>query len=799
MKKLYAAIKNMDFDFRRLNIPLILGTVVVGILFFSCLYPEFFSPSDPYGKERLDFVFIDDELQIFQPPVAPCKEYPWGTDAFGADMRSLIFYGSRLTLITAISIAFGRLLIALPLAILAGYRNRLSIWVIKQFNIMFSAFPLIIIAMLLSRIKLMEDIFKEPISIIAYILIFFGWSRLANLLREKVEEILNEDFIEGETAMGKNRLEIAIQNIIPHLIPTIAVVFFLEIAQALLMLSQVGVFGLVVNAGTVDAAGDYRIPFQVEWASLLASPQFPLSIGRYWLVLYPAAAFAVSITGFNLLGEGLRLELDKRNSRVISWIRGIPGFLSPARLIYEIRNIDVYMPNVHRKLAFYAVILVLLFFPQGGSKYRFQTDNAMATISELSKAEYGGRKSGSGSNQKIAHYVADKLQEYGIQPFEGSYFNEFEMESAFSIKQSSMSVEGGASGKTELVFRKDYYIVSPRNLRGIYDLVYMTTRDMGIYPFYERRDFRHLRDKMVIIDIRGMDGLTASRVISFVNNNVKPVALLYIIDWESEEVIRKETVDRNPVEGFSALNIPVSSNKGDELLRKGNSRLTISIECEPLADPVSTSVIGCIQGSDEKLKDEFIIIGSSLDSVGDDENVRYPSSMEAGGAAMELEIARVLGSSRERPERTVIFAFWDSSQYIDRGSKDFLRKYFRIGYRKAFYMDLKNFGFNKSKNLIVDTTNTLPKDYLAQNYIKALKKHARRNDVKLRYGKIGSTAVQDVLKSDMNSVIIDTEGIDDDIRTANDNLENIDGRKLKGPGQMLVDTVYDMVCGGIRQ
>jgi hypothetical protein len=50
----------------------------------------------------------------------------------------------------------------------------------------------------------------------------------------------------------------------------------------------------------------------------------------------------------------------------------------------------------------------------------------------------------------------------------------------------------------------------------------------------------------------------------------------------------------------------------------------------------------------------------------------------------------------------------------------------------------------------------------------------------------------------MNSVVIDSEGIDEDIRTAKDKPENIDGRKLTGPGQMLVDTVYDMVCGGIR-
>lgn len=798
MKKLIAGFKSIGLNIKRLNIPLLLGFIIVAALFFSSFYPEFFTPSDPYGKERLDFVFIDEELQIFEPPVAPCTEYPWGTDAYGADMRSLVFYGCKLTLFTAIFIAFGRLLIALPLAILAGYRNRQSIWAIRQFSIIFSAFPLIVIAMILSRIKLFEDIFKEPISVVAYILIFFGWSRLANLLKEKVEEILNEDFIEGEKAMGKNRLEIAIQNIIPHLIPTIAVMFFLEIAQALLILSQVGVFGLVVNGGTIDAAGDFRIPFEVEWASLLASPQWPLSIGRYWLVLYPAAAFAVSIIGFNLLGEGLRLELDKRSSRVITWIRGIPGFFSPVRLIYEIKNIDAYKVNVRRKLAFYAVILVIIFFPQASSRYRFDTVNALSTINELSKPEYAGRKAGSGSNRQAGEYLAGKLEAYGIQPYDGKYYHEFPLESAFNIKKSTMSVDGGVSGTTELVFRKDYYIVSPKNINGTYTMQYVTPNELGIYPYRERRDLNYLQGKVLLIDVRGLGGDAASRIIGFINNNIGPVALLYIIDWESEDIIKKETIDRNPAEGRAALNIPVSSNKGDELMRKGNSLISLSIECELLKDPVSTSVVGYIQGTDEKLKDEFIIIGSNLDAVGDDESIRYPASMEAGGAAIELEIARVLGSSRERPERTIIFAFWDSSQYIERGSREFLRNYFRIGFRKAFYLDLKNFGFNNSENLIVDTTNTLPKEYLAQNYIKAFKKHARRNNVRIVYGKIGSTATSDILKSDMNSVIIDSEGIDEDIRTANDKPENIDGRKLTGPGQMLVDTVYDMVCGGIR-
>ncbi|MHB1392996.1 MAG: M28 family metallopeptidase [Clostridia bacterium] len=214
--------------------------------------------------------------------------------------------------------------------------------------------------------------------------------------------------------------------------------------------------------------------------------------------------------------------------------------------------------------------------------------------------------------------------------------------------------------------------------------------------------------------------------------------------------------------------------------------------------PKTTSVVGYIPGSDKNLKDEIIFVGSSFDSVGDDDDIKYPSSMEAGGTALELEIARVLGSSRKRPERTVIFAFWDGTQTIDRGSKFFLEKYFKEEYRKAFYIEFKNFGPEKSKKLIVDTTNTLPKEYLAQKYIKALKKHARRNDVKVVYGKIGSPITLDTLKSDINSIIIDSEGIEDDIKTTSDNLDNIDRRRLKGPGQMVVDTVYDIVCGGIR-
>ena len=50
------------------NISLILGLIIAAALLVSSIYPEYFTYSDPYGKERLDFIYINGELNIFDPP-----------------------------------------------------------------------------------------------------------------------------------------------------------------------------------------------------------------------------------------------------------------------------------------------------------------------------------------------------------------------------------------------------------------------------------------------------------------------------------------------------------------------------------------------------------------------------------------------------------------------------------------------------------------------------------------------------------------------------------------------------------
>jgi peptide/nickel transport system permease protein len=336
---------------KRWNFPLIIGGILLLLLLIASMYPDQLATADPYGKQRLEFLSDGGKTTFLVPPVAPGKEYPWGTDARGRDLRSMVIYGCKITMMIAVFTAIGRLIIALPLAISAAYKNKFSIWFIKQFNVLFSAFPLIVVVLILSKFALFMDIVKDDKLIMALLLTLFGWSKLAYVLMERVSEILDQDFVEGEIAIGKSRLEIAVQNVVPHLIPSMIVLVFLEIALVLQTMAQIGIFGLMAGGGYYNADGDPNVPFEFDWASLLVFTYMYFGTDKMYLVIYPAAAFAMSIIGFNLFGEGLRIEFEKRTSRVITFIRRIPSYVSPLKLIYEIKNFELYRKTVYTKIA----------------------------------------------------------------------------------------------------------------------------------------------------------------------------------------------------------------------------------------------------------------------------------------------------------------------------------------------------------------------------------------------------------------------------------------------------------------
>ncbi|KJS50271.1 ABC transporter permease subunit [Desulfosporosinus sp. BICA1-9] len=91
---------------------------------------------------------------------------------------------------------------------------------LSQFNVIFSAIPALIFSIILLKMDFFLALDKRQ-SIIAFVLVltFVGWAKLATLVMERVREVLNKPFITAESAIGKGKLRIALENVLPHLAP----------------------------------------------------------------------------------------------------------------------------------------------------------------------------------------------------------------------------------------------------------------------------------------------------------------------------------------------------------------------------------------------------------------------------------------------------------------------------------------------------------------------------------------------------------------------------------------------------
>ncbi len=125
-----------------------------------------------------------------------------------------------------------------------------------------------------------------------------GWTGVARLIRAEMLRIKRLEYIQAATVLGFPSWRIILKHAIPNGLAPVFVAFAFGVASAILTESALSFLGIGVPADIVT------------WGSLL-------SLGRaefeaWWLVIYPGLAIFITITVFNLLGEGLRDALDPK-------------------------------------------------------------------------------------------------------------------------------------------------------------------------------------------------------------------------------------------------------------------------------------------------------------------------------------------------------------------------------------------------------------------------------------------------------------------------------------------------------
>lgn len=125
-----------------------------------------------------------------------------------------------------------------------------------------------------------------------------GWTPIARLTRAEFLRVSNLEYIQAAKSMGFKELRIIFKHALPNAIAPALVAIAFGVASAILIESSLSFLGVGVPPSTVT------------WGSLLNAGREQFN--AWWLVVFPGLAIFLTVTIYNLLGEGLRDALDPR-------------------------------------------------------------------------------------------------------------------------------------------------------------------------------------------------------------------------------------------------------------------------------------------------------------------------------------------------------------------------------------------------------------------------------------------------------------------------------------------------------
>lgn len=238
----------------------------------------------PYSPTEQNFI---DAMQ------GPSAAHWMGTDSFGQDILSRVFYGARSALwIGFASVALG-LVVGVAVGLLAGLRGGRTEWLLMRVVDGLLAFPELIMAMAFMAVLGlgMNNV------ILALALSFVG--PFARTVRADVLQVKARPFIEAAQLMGVPQRDIVVRHVLPNIVSPILIQAGMRVSIAILLASGLSFLGLGV------------VPPTPDWGLMIAEGRGFISMAP-WMAGMPGLALATLLIGLNLLAEGLRDALDPK-------------------------------------------------------------------------------------------------------------------------------------------------------------------------------------------------------------------------------------------------------------------------------------------------------------------------------------------------------------------------------------------------------------------------------------------------------------------------------------------------------
>ncbi|TCR78985.1 ABC transporter permease [Rhizobium sp. BK376] len=333
------------------------GLVLVILLLLMSIFAEFIAPVDPkatdtgfsppqvmsFHDKDGNFVFqprvyaLADSDQLdpvtFQPVVGPDYDHPnllgffvkgadynlfglipgdrhlfgsvdgqpvhfLGTDKFGRDVLSRAIYGSRVSLMIALTVVFIVTVVGTTVGMVSGYfGGAFDTWV-QRFVELVLAFPQLPLYLALTSLIPVTAPTNVFLAFVIIVMSALGWAQMSREVRGKTLALARIDYVKAAMAVGATDRRIILQHIFPNVMSHVIVTVTLAIPSVVLLESFLGFLGFAVK------------PPLISWGLMLQDTSTYSVIGSYPWILSPVAFVLITVFAFNALGDGLRDAVD---------------------------------------------------------------------------------------------------------------------------------------------------------------------------------------------------------------------------------------------------------------------------------------------------------------------------------------------------------------------------------------------------------------------------------------------------------------------------------------------------------
>ncbi|MDA0747569.1 MAG: ABC transporter permease [bacterium] len=240
-------------------------------------------PPIPYGPSD---IHLNEKYQ------QPNAEHLMGTDRLGRDVLSGLIHGTRYALTIGLVSVSISMFIGVILGALAGYFGGWIDLILSRIFELWAAIPALFLIITVAAF------FPPSLFFIMIIIGLTGWVGIARLTRAMFLQVRNYDYVSAAKSLGYSSARVMFIHILPNAIAPVLIPAAFGVAGAILAESGLSFLGIGVPAEAIT------------WGAILAGARS--NTAAWWLVVVPGFAIFVTVTLYNLLGDGLRDALDPK-------------------------------------------------------------------------------------------------------------------------------------------------------------------------------------------------------------------------------------------------------------------------------------------------------------------------------------------------------------------------------------------------------------------------------------------------------------------------------------------------------